>query len=118
MKITLPAIISAPKFRKDKSVSISFSSRELSPEEAMTILTLAETEGYLVFSQNEIQDSEIPKGNSELETKSQSQRIKAVLYKLYMQDTKEQKFIGSFESYYQDKTEKYITFLKDKINEN
>lgn len=76
-------------------------------------------EGWLLFSSNEdVKESEIPQGNAELGGKSQSERIKAVLYKLYMQDTNSKNFIGSFESYYQDKTEKYIQFLKDKINEN
>ncbi len=119
MKITLPVQLNPISRRKDKSVKLSYETRELTPQETLTLMSMEGAEGWLLFSSNEdIREEEIPKGNSELETKSQSQRIKAVLYKLYMQDTTEQKFIGSFESYYQDKTEKFITFLKDKINEN
>lgn len=117
-KITLPAIISAPKFRKDKSVSISFSSRELRPDEMLQILTLAETEGWLLFSQNEIQESEIPQANAELETKSQAERTRAVLYKLYLQETKKQNFVGSWESFYKDKTEKVIEKYKSLLDES
>ncbi len=115
--IQLPAIINAPRFRKDKSISISFDSRELQPSEMVTILSMQGSEGYLLFKENEIKAEEIPQGDSELETKTQSQRMKAVLYKLYLQDTKNLKFVGSFESYYKQKTEMIIEKYKSLLEE-
>lgn len=115
--IQLPAIINAPRFRKDKSISISFDSRELQPSEMVTILSMQGSEGYLLFKENEIKAEEIPQGDSELETKTQSQRMKSVLYKLYMQDIAEVKYVGSFNSYYQDRMEKLLEMLKAKIKE-
>ncbi len=115
--IQLPAIINAPRFRKDKSISISFDSRELTPAEQVAILSLQGTEGYLLFKENAIQEDEIPQGDAELETKTQSQRMKAVLYKLYLQDTESKIFVGSFESYYKDRMEKLLEMLKAKIKE-
>lgn len=115
--IQLPAIINAPRFRKDKSISISFDSRELTPAEQVAILSLQGTEGYLLFKENAIQEEEIPQGDAELETKTQSQRMKSVLYKLYLQDTGKQKFVGSFESYYKQKTELVIEKYKSLIED-
>ncbi len=115
--IQLPAIINAPRFRKDKSISISFDSRELQPSEMVTILSMQGSEGYLLFKKNEIKAEEIPQGDSELETKTQSKRMKEVLYKLYLQDTKNLKFVGSFESYYKQKTEMIIEKYKSLLEE-
>ncbi len=117
-KITLPVSLNPISRRKDKSVKLSYETRELTPAETMTLMSMEGSEGWLVFSQNEIQESEIPQGNAELESKSQAQRTRAVLYKLYIQETKKQNFVGSWESFYKDKTEKVIEKYKSLLDEN
>jgi len=48
----------------------------------------------------------------ELNNKTQSQRIRSVLYLLHQQDAEGFK---SFDEYYKSKTEKYIEHLKSKL---
>ena len=116
MKITLPVQLNPISRRKDKSVKLSYETRELTPEETLTLMSMEGEEGWLVYSSNnDIKPEDIPEVNAELDTKSQSERIKAVLYKLYIQDTASSKFIGTFDNYYKQKTEKYIEHLKSKI---
>lgn len=115
MKITLPAILKVPRFRADKSLTLSFDTRELGSDEALVVLSLAGSEGYLLFAPNEISEKDIPTEPAEVESKTQAQRIRSVLYILYKQETERAKFVGSFDSFYKEKTEKYIEHLKGKI---
>ncbi len=118
MKVTLPVSLNPISRRKDKSVKLGFETRELSPEETLTMMAMEGEEGWMVFSSNnDIKEEEIPEANADLGQKTQSTRIRACLYKLYMQETQKQTYIGTFENYYKDKTEKYIEFLKEKIND-
>ena len=57
------------------------------------------------------QPAEIIRVDKEVESKSQGQRIRAVLFLLWKQENEP----GSFEEYYRDKTEKYIEFLKERL---
>ena len=116
LKITLPTTINPPRIRKDGSVSISFDTRELNSEEIFTIMSLRNSEGWLCYAPNE-DEIEVPEERAEVEGKSQAQRIRAVLYILYKQDTERGKFTGSFESYYHEKTDKYVEHLKSKIDD-
>lgn len=119
MIIKLPVQLNPISRRKDRSVKLSFETRELQPSEIIMLMSMEQEEGWLLFSSNDdIKDSEIPEVNAELETKTQSQRMKAVLYKLYLQDTKNQKYVGTFENYYKIKTEMVIEKYKSLIEEN
>lgn len=116
MKILLPVQLNPISRRKDKSIKLSFETRELTPDETLTLMSMEGEEGWILFSSNpEISEGEIPQENAELNQKSQAERIRAVLYKLYVQDTQNQKYIGTFPNYYKEKTEKYIEFLKGLI---
>lgn len=118
MKILLPVQLNPISRRKDKSVKLSYETRELSPEETLTLMSMEGEEGWVLFSSNQdIKEEEIPEANADLGQKTQSTRIRSCLYKLYMQEVHAQTFLGTFENYYKDKTELYITFLKEKIND-
>jgi len=56
---------------------------------------------------------EILEVKTDLNQKSQSQRIRATLYILWKQNPEDL----TFEAYYQSKTEKYIEYLKAKIEQ-
>jgi len=117
MKITLPVQLQPISRRKDRSVLLKFETRELYPEEVLTMMSMEGSEGWLLFSSNDdIKEEEIPEANAELESKSQSQRIKAVLYKLYIHESNKGTYLGTFENYYKIKTEKYIEHLKSKLD--
>ncbi len=116
MKIILPAIINPPRIRKDRSVSLSFDSRELSPEEMMTVLALSQSEGYVAFSPNQDDLPDAPKDHAEIDTKSPSTRLRNVLFVLYKKAVDEGKYIGLFDTYYKERVESIINKLKEKID--
>ncbi len=118
MKTLLPVQLNPISRRKDKSVKLSFETRELTPSETMTLMSMEGTEGWMVFSTNQdIKEEDIPQEDAELNQRSQAERIRSVLYILYTQDIASQKFVGTFQNYYKEKTEKYIEHLKNFINE-
>lgn len=114
MKITLPSQINPPRLRKDGSASLSFDTRELTAEEIFTIMSLRHTEGWLCFSPNN-EDLEIPDEPAELDEKSPSERLRAVLFVYYKQETEAGRFVGLFESFRKEKMEKLIEMIKGKL---
>lgn len=118
MKTLLPVQLNPISRRKDKSVKLSFETRELTPEETLTLMAMEGEEGWILFSSNQdIKEEEIPDANADLGQKTQSTRIRSCLYKLFMQDVNEKKYLGTFENYYKDKTEKIIEHYKSLIRD-
>jgi hypothetical protein len=115
MKILLPAIISAPRFRKDRSTSLNFSTRELQPEEALTILSLAESEGWLAFSPNENEVPESPDVPATLDLKSHSQMLRNKLYIWYLQEVEAKRYLGIYDNFYKDKMNAIINGVDSKL---
>lgn len=113
-KLILPALISPPTIRKDGSIKLSFDSRELSAEEYMVVMGFRNTEGWLCFSPNE-EDLEIPKEHAEIDEKTPSERLRAVLFVWYKQETESRKFVGTFETFKREKYEKIIDTVKSKL---
>ena len=71
-------------------------------------------EGWLLWSPNELKEVDVPDEHADAMTgqKTQAQRVRAVLFKLWEQNGKQ----GDFESYYRSKTEQIIDQLKEKLN--
>lgn len=103
--------------RKDKSVKITLGTQELSPGKAGELFTLLNSLAVTYISPKEISQKEIDqvdKIDPEFEGKTQSQRIRSVLFKLFSQNSEGFK---DYDTFYKSKTEKYIEHLKAKINE-
>lgn len=115
MKINLPAILNPISRRKDKSVKISFETRELQSDELITLMALEGVEMWLCLAPNQ-EEIEVPDQKAEVEEKSSAQRMRSVLFILYKQDVENKKFVGLFQTYYAEKMEKLIQLLKDKID--
>lgn len=101
--------------KKDKSVKISFvTSRELPPEEQLEIFKYLymSGSGWLLFSPNEISESDIPKDMAEKGAKTPSQRLRAVLFILWKQVGD----IDDFEKFYQIQMETFINEIKFKLD--
>jgi hypothetical protein len=115
MKAKLPAIFNKITSRADGSYKLEFESRELSGTDASTLLSLLRQEGWLLFSPNDITEKDIPdeKPDSMTGKKTQAQRLRAVIYKIWESKGSN----GSFETYYQSYMEKVIDQLKEKIDE-
>lgn len=115
MKLILPAIINPPTIRKDGSIKLSFDSRELSPEEYMMVMGFRNTEGWLAFSPNEDGIPELPTERAEIDEKTPSERLRAVLFVWYKQDSDAGKFVGTFDTFRNQKMEKIIETVKTKL---
>lgn len=113
--LLLPVYVESVSTRKDKTVKIILGSQELSPATAGQIFNLMNTLSVAYISPKTIAQNDIDqvdKLDPEFEGKTQSQRIRAVLFKLFQQDAEGFK---TFDDYYRNKTEKYIEHLKNKI---
>jgi len=114
--ILLPVYVENLATRKDKSVKIVLSTQELTPNQAGELFGINGQLGIVYFSPKEITNKEVEqvdKIDAELGGKTQSQRIRNCLYKLYEQD---HEGFNSFDNYYHHKTEKYIDKLKSLID--
>lgn len=114
MKVQLPAVFIKPVFKVDRSVRLEFETREMSGSEVATLTDLRQSEGWLLFSPNELTITDIPdeKADSMTGRKTQAQRLRAVLYKVWESGGKG----GTFEDFYQRNMETIIDKFKEKID--
>lgn len=112
MKVLLPAILSGVASRKDKSYSLKFETRELG-QEAAILFDQLQTEGWLLFSPNELEEADVPDEKADAMTgqKTQAQRLRGVIFRLWEQNGKK----GSFDNYYRTVTESLMDQLKEKL---
>lgn len=112
-KITLQVLFVNPVFKVDGSVKLIFETRELSGVDIAVLADYRQKEGWLLFSPNELESADIPdeKADSMTNQKTQAQRIRAVIFRLWEQNGKK----GDFESYYKAATERMIDQLKEKL---
>jgi hypothetical protein len=105
------ATVSTITAKVDGSVGYRINTPELTVEEKSAIFGLQNQNVEVLITPEGARD--IIKINTDLNQKSQSQRIRAVLFILYKQNPEDM----TFEEYYQNKTEKYIESLKARIEE-
>ena len=118
MKLLTAALLEGYSPRKDKTVTIRFSTQEKTPGQVAEIHEMLDTFGYLYFKPEEqLTKSEIAEID-DLDTdlydnaKTQSQRLRNVLYKNWEQDDKGHE---KFKEYYKFQTEIIISHFKDKL---
>ena len=99
MKAQLPAIFSKITSRADRSYKIEFESRELSGQDATTLMSMIHNEGWLLFAPNAVQEADVPaeKADASLSNKTQSQRTRGIIYRIWEAKGKP----GTSEDYYQ-----------------
>ena len=116
MILTLPAILNPISRRKDKSVKLSYETRELSDAEVLALLKMEGSEGWLVFapSEAEIDQEAIPDYKPELGIKSASERLRAVIYVHYKQAVEAGLYVGIADVFYKEQMEKIIEGYKTK----
>lgn len=114
--LIIAAQVEGVQTRKDRTLKITLGSQELSPAQGAEILGLSNRVVAVYISSKEtIPQSDIDQVDAvdpEFESKTQSQRIRGVLYKLFEQDKEGHK---TFDNYYQARTEKIIEHLKKQI---
>jgi len=115
--LILSSILENITSRKDRTWKLVFGTNELNPEQVSELSKAANNYIFLALKVDEFKSEEIGI-LSELESgmddnsKTQSQRIKSVLYLLWKQNNEG---FEKFDSFYKHKTEQYIDHLKSKI---
>lgn len=112
--ITLPATLDAANRRKDRSVSLRFTSMlELQTGDFATIDTLHGASGHLLFAPVELHEEDIPKDPLPTSGKTPSQRLRAALFVLWEQTTPGTDFDG----FYKQRMERIIEAVKQEFVE-
>lgn len=116
--LTIPMSIQGYNRTKDRCVSIRFKSNiEVESDVIKDIDSFLNKEGWLLYAENEISNTDIPKDQAPSEGKSQSKRLYDVLF-VYWHHLKE---IGDttqdYNSFYDAKMEKIIEHFKEKLPE-
>lgn len=112
--ISIPAQPVDFKPRADRSWKLVFETRELSGSDVSLLADHFQNEGWLLYKPNEhIKPSEIPQSDADSGTKSQSQRLRDVIF-IYWKSLGSK---GDFESFYRTSLEKLIEYMKTKLPE-
>ena len=108
-----PAYIQTIRTLVDGGIKLDVITRELPPEQALMLFSLKGKEGFFLFSLNDIQEKDVPKETAMVEKgeKTPSQRLRAVLFKLYELNNKGE----TFTEYYNKKMEQLIESIKEKL---
>ena len=100
-----------PRFKVDKSSSITFDTGELNNTDKMFLLENEGLLGILKFIPENIQEESIKKITNEFQEKSPSKRLYSVLFVYWKQKSED----GDFEVFYKSQMEKIIEHYKTKL---
>lgn len=118
MKVLLPVQLNPISRRKDRSVKLSFETRELTPSEILSLMTFEGAEMWLLLAsvEAEIAPESVPNVKPELGIKSRQERLRDVMYIWYKQSVADQSFLGDFETFYNIKFDTIIDGVKSKLH--
>lgn len=117
LKLLTAAVMTNYRRRKDRSLSLSFSTNEKTSHDVMTIDQMVDQYGYLYFRPEETVDQSEVEELDGLSTdlydnpKTPSQRLRNTLYKVWETTGKK----GEFKEFYRVHMERMITHYKSKI---
>lgn len=118
-KILTTAILDGYQRRKDRSVTLRFVTQELTSSEVMNIDSTLDQFGVIYFrgqekmNSDEIEELDAIDLDVYNEPKSQSQRLRNVLFVIWKQEGEQ----GDFKKYYKQKTEEIIQHFKNKLED-
>ena len=112
------AILESYQSLKDKTLKLTFSTQEPTPEQVLDISRRVQKYGFLAFKEDEFktEEKDLLKGlKTEYDDKgkSKSQRLRAVLFRNFQQDNKGYEV---FDDYYNHHMEKMIEHFKTKLD--
>lgn len=115
-KLLLQVLVGNISTKVDGSIKITLETMELNNDDAAALFGLRGAEAYALLSANKIseEDAKLPteKADPAIGTKTPSQRLRNVLYRLWQQ----QSGGTDFESYYRVKMEQLIESIKAKLD--
>lgn len=111
-KFQVEAILEGVTPLKDGGVSLRFHTNEITKPQKVELMDYYQTFGWLLFSANEYQDTDVPKDLANRDGgKSPSQRLRAVLFVYWKQLGAK----GGFEPFYNQKVEQFIDRIKENL---
>ncbi len=110
--IETSAVITSITAKQDRSLGLRVTTPELAANEKVAFMELQGLNVKLLINPLDSVPASVLEVKQEVNQKTQSQRIRAVLYLLWVKDGEQ----GEFEAFYRAKTEQYIEFLKEKLN--
>lgn len=113
--VQVPAQVINMNPRADRSWKLVFETPELSGEDVKLLADTFQGQGWLVFKPNAsgVAAEEVPADVADVKTKSQSKRLRDVIF-IYW---KQQGGNNDFETFYRVTLEKLIEHIKDKLVE-
>lgn len=99
--------------KKDKSLSLRFSTPELADEEAVAVRALQGVVSDMLVQPQDEEFPEIVEVKAQTEQKTASSRLRGSLFVLWEKRGKE----GDFDLFYRTNMEKFITRIKNLIDE-
>lgn len=112
--IKIPAYFDNFSSKSDRSAGLKFSTQELADEDFMVFRQHQGQFGWLCFSEQTIQDKDIPKEQIEDKSKSQSKRYRAAQYVKFIKKGGKK---VDFEAWYRKHMEKLIDDVKAEIDD-
>lgn len=108
-------LVTSLSTKVDGSIKVSLETRELSAADSATLFELRGAEAWAIISESELKDEDVKlpteRPDPAVGTKTPSQRLRAVLYRLWEQG----KGGTDFESFYRVRMEQIIDQLKGKL---
>jgi hypothetical protein len=104
-------IINSIRSRRDGSLGFSAETPELTSEEKVAFMDLQGQSLNTLFEPTEYAIQDQIEVEKDVENKTQAQRVRAVLFLIWKQQGEQ----GEFRDFYHAKTEKYINYLKEKL---
>lgn len=115
-KVQVEAILEHVSTLKDRTLKLVFYTNELPPDTGAALMGMAHEFGYLLFGANPHREESIPAfpeaAPKAQEKKSQSQRLRASLYRLWEARGSN----GDFEAYYKTRMEHMILWVQSQID--
>jgi len=109
--ITCPVILDRVSTRSDGSLTLSFSTPELKPDEKLVFLEVAKQNLTMLLQPSEGVTAEMKEVRNQFETKTPSQRLRALLYIQWRQSSGQ----GEFEQFYQRRMESIMSEIKKQL---
>lgn len=109
--LTCPVILTGAATRSDGSLSLRFSTPELSPDEKVAFMEIQNTNLKLLLQPVDNEPAELKEVKGQFDTKTPSQRLRAVLFILWRQADG----TGDFEDFYRRRIEDIINSVKRKL---
>ena len=116
--LIMPAILENYRSLKDRTLKLTFETNEPTPEQLVAIANSSQKAGYIAFKFDAFKEKERDmmdglKSDFDDKSKSNGQRLRAVLYRNWEQDSQG---YDTFTLYYDGMMEKIITHYKNKLD--